>query len=59
MANLFSETKTFSQRKLNFLNSLIGHTLAYKRYTKSPLRYLGNKILTAKFTLKQILNNTR
>ena len=45
MANLFSETKTFSQRKLNFLNSLKGRTLAYKRYTKSPLRYPGGKSL--------------
>ena len=59
MANLFSETNTISQRKPNILNSLKGRTLAYKRYTKSPLRYLGNKILIAKFALKQILNNTR
>jgi adenine specific DNA methyltransferase (MFOKI) len=47
MANLFSETKTFSQKKPNFLNSLKGRTLAYKRYTKSPLRYLGGKSLAA------------
>lgn len=51
--SLFSD-KTYSleERRATFLHSLRGQRLAYKRYTKSPLRYPGGKSLAVGIILE-------
>lgn len=41
-------------KKETFLHHLKGKNLAYKRYTKSPLRYGGGKSLAVGLILEQI-----
>ena len=59
MKNLSARYGTFSQRKLDFLNSIKGCNLAYKRYTKSPLRYPGGKSLAVGLVIEKIPNDTQ
>lgn len=53
MPSLFSdEFLSLEERKANFLHSLSGQRLAYKRYVKSPLRYPGGKSLAVGMILE-------
>ena len=49
----------FSARRENFLHSLKGETLKYKRYTKSPLRYGGGKSLAVGLIVEHFPNDIK
>lgn len=50
--NLFYQDDSFADKRACFLDSLKGKSLAYKRYTKSPLRYGGGKTLAVGLILE-------
>lgn len=47
------------ERKARFLHSLKGKNLAYKRYTKSPLRYGGGKSLAVGLIIEHFPNDIK
>lgn len=49
----------FSLTKENFLQSLKGKNLSYKRYTKSPLRYGGGKSLAVGMIIENFPNDIK
>lgn len=55
--NLFYQGDTFADKKAFFLDSLRGKSLAYKRYTKSPLRYGGGKSLAVGLIIEHFPND--
>ena len=57
LSNFSSNSNTLSQRKEQFLRTLKGKNLAYKRYTKSPLRYGGGKSLAVGLILEHFPND--
>ncbi|WP_300826921.1 DNA adenine methylase [Helicobacter sp. UBA3407] len=57
--HLFNLNESLSEKKRCFLHSLKGKSLAYKRYTKSPLRYGGGKSLAVGLIIENFPNDTR
>lgn len=57
--NLFYQSDTLSDKKALFLESLRGKSLAYKRYTKSPLRYGGGKSLAVGLIIEHFPNDIK
>ncbi|HEH5404622.1 DNA adenine methylase [Campylobacter coli] len=55
--NIFNDVFLFS--KNNFLQSLKGKNLTYKRYTKSPLRYGGGKSLAVGAIIEHFPNDLK
>ena len=55
--SLFYQGDTFADKKAFFLDSLRGKSLAYKRYTKSPLRYGGGKSLAVGLIIEHFPND--
>lgn len=53
----FNQTFSIEEKKHYFLNSLKGHTLKYKRYSKSPLRYGGGKSLAVGLIVEHFPND--
>lgn len=52
-------SESLAQRKARFLHSLKGKSLAYKRYTKSPLRYGGGKSLAVGLIVEHFPNDIK
>ncbi|MGX2983915.1 DNA adenine methylase [Helicobacter sp. 23-1048] len=50
-------SENLAERKARFLDSLKGKNLAYKRYTKSPLRYGGGKSLAVGLIIEHFPND--
>ena len=51
--------ENLAKRKARFLDSLKGKNLAYKRYTKSPLRYGGGKSLAVGLIIEHFPNDIK
>lgn len=57
--NLFYQNNSLTDKKIFFLDSLKGKSLAYKRYTKSPLRYGGGKSLAVGLIIEHFPNDIK
>ncbi len=57
--NAVATKSDFQTQKENFLNSLKGEKLHYKRYVGSPLRYAGGKSLAVGFVIEKFPNNIK
>ncbi|RDU61282.1 restriction endonuclease [Helicobacter sp. MIT 14-3879] len=56
---MFRLNDDFQHNKQSFLSSLKGKSLAYKRYTKSPLRYGGGKTLAVGLIIEHFPNDVK
>lgn len=56
-SEIFNSNHTLAFKKREFLESLKGKNLDYKRYTKSPLRYGGGKSLAVGLILENLPND--
>ncbi|STQ86351.1 adenine-specific DNA methyltransferase [Helicobacter muridarum] len=57
--HLLDLNEGLNEKKMCFLHSLKGKSLAYKRYTKSPLRYGGGKSLAVGLILEHFPNDIK
>ena len=57
--NVNQKTAKTISKKIQFLNSLKGSKLKYKRFACSPLRYAGGKSLAVGFIIELIPNNVK